>query len=195
MAVAAGPIIGGAVTTFASWRYVFVGEVIIVLTILPVLRKVEDDPPARVRLDYWGSALSIVGLGMIVYGVLRSGEWGWVQPKPGAPTVLGLSPAVWLLIGGLSVFFAQFLIQAGVFFTIPLFLSVVLERWGHCRPSWGPSRFPRCRTRRARRSAGSRTRPPTSGLPGDRPDRVGPHCHVERLVHGPVLARCAGRQC
>ena len=163
MAVAAGPLIGGAVTTFASWRYVFVGEVVIVLAILLVLRKVEDVPPVKVRLDFIGSALSIVGLGMVVYGVLRSGEWGWVQSKPGAPTVLGLSPVVWLLIGGLlvlyaflrrtshlaavggdplidpglfrnqrltgglSVFFAQFLVQAGVFFTIPLFLSVVLE--------------------------------------------------------------------
>jgi EmrB/QacA subfamily drug resistance transporter len=163
MAVAAGPLIGGAVTTFASWRYVFLGEVVIVLAILLVLRKVEDVPPAKVRLDLVSSALSILGLGLVVYGVLRSAEWGWVQPKPGAPTVMGLSPVVWLLIGGLlvlylfmrrtshlasvggeplidpglfqnqrltgglSVFFAQFLVQAGVFFTIPLFLSVVLE--------------------------------------------------------------------
>lgn len=163
MAVAAGPLIGGAVTTFASWRYVFVGEVVIVLAILLVLRRIEDVPPAKVRLDLVGSALSIVGLGMMVFGVLRSGEWGWVQPKAGAPTILSLSPVVWLLLagllvlyaflrrtshlaahgghpltdpalfknarltGGLSVFFAQFLVQAGVFFTIPLFLSVVLE--------------------------------------------------------------------
>ncbi|MBG6225529.1 MFS family permease [Arthrobacter sp. CAN_A2] len=62
MAVAAGPLIGGAVTTFASWRYVFVGEVVIVLGILLVLRKVEDVPAAKVRLDFVGSALSIVGL-------------------------------------------------------------------------------------------------------------------------------------
>ncbi len=31
------------------------------------------------------------------------------------------------LSGGLTMFFAQFMIQAGVFFTVPLFLSVVLE--------------------------------------------------------------------
>lgn len=163
MAVAAGPLIGGSVTTFASWRYVFVAEVFVVLGILLVLRKVEDVPSAPVRLDFAGAALSVLGLGMVVYGVLRSGEWGWVKPKPGAPAVLGLSPVVWLLIagllvlymfmrwtarlaaagrdplidpelfrnsrltGGLSVFFAQFLVQAGVFFTVPLFLSVVLE--------------------------------------------------------------------
>lgn len=163
MAVAAGPLIGGAITTFASWRYVFAGEVVIVLAILTVLRKVKDVAPVRARLDPAGSALSILGLGMVVYGVLRSGEWGWVRPKAGTATILGLSPVVWLLIGGflvlyvflrrtqhvaakggdplinpklfrnerltggLSMFFAQFLVQAGVFFTIPLFLSVVLE--------------------------------------------------------------------
>ena len=41
VAVAAGPLIGGAVTTYASWRYVFFGEVVIVLAILAVLRKVQ----------------------------------------------------------------------------------------------------------------------------------------------------------
>ena len=42
MAVAVGPLIGGAATTFASWRYVFVGEVVIVVLILLVLSKVVD---------------------------------------------------------------------------------------------------------------------------------------------------------
>ncbi|MEV0297464.1 MFS transporter [Nocardia sp. NPDC050710] len=162
-AVAVGPLLGGAVTTFASWRYVFLGEVVLVVVILAVLRRVEDAAPAEVRLDLVGSVLSVLGLGMVVFGVLRSSEWGWVQPKPGGPDVLGLSPVVWLLIvgllviygflrwqtrlaaagkdplvqpmmlrnrqltGGLTMFFAQFLIQAGVFFSVPLFLSVVLE--------------------------------------------------------------------
>ena len=46
IAVAAGPLIGGAVTTYASWRYVFFGEVVIVIVILAALRKVSDAPPA-----------------------------------------------------------------------------------------------------------------------------------------------------
>ncbi len=44
-----------------------------------------------------------LGLGLIVYGVLRSGTWGFVQPKPDAPTWLGLSPVIWLLLGGGAV--------------------------------------------------------------------------------------------
>ncbi|PTR21846.1 EmrB/QacA subfamily drug resistance transporter [Rhodococcus sp. OK519] len=163
VAVAAGPLIGGAVTTFASWRYVFAGEVVIVLLILPVLRRIEDAPPKRVRLDGVGSALSVIGLGLVVYGVLRSGEWGWLRSRPGGPEILGLSPVFWLVLGGmlvvyaftrweayllhrgreplldtrllgnrqlsggLTMFFAQFMVQAGVFFAVPLFLSVVLE--------------------------------------------------------------------
>jgi MFS family permease len=168
VAVAAGPLIGGAVTTYASWRYVFVGEVVIVLAILAVLRKVRDVAPQPGRVDLVGSVLSVVGLGLFVFGVLRSSEWGWVIAKPGSPTVLGGALTVWFmaggllvvygflrwegrleaaravnpdglqplvrpsmlgnrqLTGGLSMFFAQFMIQAGAFFAVPLFLSIVL---------------------------------------------------------------------
>lgn len=163
MAVAVGPLVGGAVTTFASWRYVFAGEVVIVLAILAFLRKMADVPPEPARIDYVGSLLSVLGLGSLVFGVLRTSEWGWVVPKPGAPTLFGASLSIWLillgllvvlvflrwenrmvrrggdpllrpvmlrnrtLVGGLTMFFAQYMVQAGTFFAVPLFLSVVLQ--------------------------------------------------------------------
>jgi MFS family permease len=163
IAVAVGPLVGGIATTYFSWRYVFVGEVLIVLAILVLARRVQDAPAGtRPRLDLVGAVLSAAGLGLAVFGVLRSSEWGWVLPKPGGPAVLGLSPTIvlifagllvlWLfsawehhvenrgaeplvrlsmlgnrqLTGGLVMFFFQFLIQAGLFFTIPLYLSVAL---------------------------------------------------------------------
>jgi len=97
-----------------------------------------------------------------VFGVLRSAEWGWIQPKPGGPEWAGLSPTVWLILaglfviwlffrwqarveahggeplvrpamlrnkqlnGGLMMFFFQYLAQAGLFFVVPLYLSVCL---------------------------------------------------------------------
>jgi len=163
VAVALGPLIGGAVTTFASWRYVFAGEVVVVLVILVLLRRLADNPGQPARLDLIGSALSVLGLGLVVLGVLRSAEWGWVNPKPGGASILGVSPTIWFilvgllvlyglvewekyqerrgreplvrtsmfrssqLVGGLTMFFTQFSVQAGVFFAVPLFLSVVLE--------------------------------------------------------------------
>ena len=88
IAVAAGPLIGGFVTTYWTWRYVFAGEVVLVIGILALTRKLADaEPEARFRLDYVGSVLSALGLGLAVFGVLRSGEWGWVLTRAGRPVV------------------------------------------------------------------------------------------------------------
>ena len=85
IAVAVGPLIGGIATTYFSWRWVFVGEVLVVLVILVLARRIQDAPvEERLRLDLVGAALSAAGLGLAVFGVLRSSEWGWVLPEVGA---------------------------------------------------------------------------------------------------------------
>src|SRR6478735_8132968 len=84
IAVAVGPLIGGFATTYFSWRWVFAGEVLVVLVILLLARRMANPPmEAEPPLDTVGAVLSAVGLGLIVFGVLRSSEWGWIQPKPG----------------------------------------------------------------------------------------------------------------
>jgi MFS family permease len=163
IAVAVGPLIGGLFTTYWSWRYVFVGEVLIIGVVLLLNRRTADTPAEEgAGLDLVGTGLSALGLGLIVYGVLRLGTWGFASPKPGAPTWLGLSPVIWLVLGGGAVlygflvwekhrrdtgqpalldpvilrvrllrkglvsFFFQYLLQAGLFFAVPLFLSIAL---------------------------------------------------------------------
>src|SRR5215208_1044790 len=73
-AVAVGPLIGGWVTTEFTWRYVFAAETVVVVAILLFRSRVVR--PSRVehppKLDYVGVLLSAVGLGFIVFGVLKS---------------------------------------------------------------------------------------------------------------------------
>ena len=58
IAAALGPLIGGFFTTYASWRWVFVGEVLIVAVILVFARRVEDTPAEEgVKLDLFGTLL------------------------------------------------------------------------------------------------------------------------------------------
>ena len=163
IAVAVGPLIGGFCTTYFSWRWVFAGEVVVVLAILLLTRRIADAPvEKRPQLDLVGAVLSALGLGLFVFGVLRSAEWGWITPKPDGPSWGNLSPTIWLMLaglfviwlffrwqarreekgqeplirtemlrnkqlnGGLLMFFFQFLMQAGLFFVVPLYLSVCL---------------------------------------------------------------------
>ena len=71
------------------------------LGILLLARRTADAPAEPgVRLDLVGTGLSALGLGTVVYGILRAGSWGAVLPKPGAPSIAGLSPVVWLILGG-----------------------------------------------------------------------------------------------
>jgi EmrB/QacA subfamily drug resistance transporter len=89
-AVAAGPLIGGWVTTEFSWRYVFAGETVIVAVILLLRRRLQSSAPVegRPQLDLVGVALSALGLGLAVYGILKSSQWGWIEPR-GALTIGG----------------------------------------------------------------------------------------------------------
>ncbi len=65
---------------------VFVGEVLIVLVLLVLARRMaEGERDTGVKLDLVGTMLSALGLALIVFAILRSGTWGFVKPKPGAP--------------------------------------------------------------------------------------------------------------
>jgi MFS family permease len=161
--IAVGPIVGGWATTTLSWRVVFVGEVVIALIILATTRFIIDiKAERRPQLDWVGSILSALGLGMIVFGFLQASTWGWIEPKNSPIEPLGFSLTPFMVAGGIGVlwvfkwwegvrvrqdrdplikmellgiprlrsgletFSAQNLILMGVFFTIPLYLQLVV---------------------------------------------------------------------
>jgi MFS family permease len=114
IAVAAGPLIGGWVTTEFTWRYVFAAETVVVILILLLRGQIARAPGAerRPQLDIVGVALSSAGLGLVVFAILRSSVWGFVQPRT-APTIggteitpLGFSPVPFMVLGGLALLWA-----------------------------------------------------------------------------------------
>jgi len=113
-AAAAGPIIGGWVSTAFSWRVVFAAEVVIVFGLLAASRLIRDAPREgpRPKLDVVGALLSASALALIVFGIVQSTEWGWIEPKQALSigsteiTPFGFSVVPFLICAGIPLLFA-----------------------------------------------------------------------------------------
>lgn len=89
LAAAFGPVIGGYVTTYLSWRYVFIAETIIMIIVLIFSKRIYDTKPVKaVKIDLWSAFLSAAGMAFLVFGALQSKTWGWVLPL-NSPTING----------------------------------------------------------------------------------------------------------
>jgi len=71
---AAGPLIGGVITTAISWRAAFVFQALVVATIVLLSRRMEDPIPADPDrpFDGLGAVLSAVGMFFVVFGILQA---------------------------------------------------------------------------------------------------------------------------
>lgn len=119
-AAAVGPILGGYLTTFLSWRWGFGGQVAIVIVIfffVPFLRELRT-ADEKTTLDWRGTILSVLGMGCLVLGFLLAGRYGWWAAR--RPFLIGaiqinpfhLSPAPFSMILGLIFGVAFFHWQA-----------------------------------------------------------------------------------
>lgn len=110
---AAGPIIGGFLTTYLTWRLGFLMEVLVVLFILLMRSRIKDaslESGMRPKFDYLGLVFSAAGLGILAYGIILAGTYGFVTCRVpytvGGKEILAVgsvSPTVLFAIVGLLI--------------------------------------------------------------------------------------------
>ncbi|MBV6757821.1 MFS transporter [Rhodococcus opacus] len=150
IAAAVGPLLGGVITTYLSWRVAFVLEVVIIAIVLSGIRLVRDVPYTGPRgIDTVGAALSVLGMGGIVLGILvwqEGGEAVAALLVVGALALAGLG--YWLVRRkhrgepalldpdlfrsrvfrlGISQQMLQQIALGGTMIALPIYLQMVLE--------------------------------------------------------------------
>ncbi|MDT0443529.1 DHA2 family efflux MFS transporter permease subunit [Streptomyces johnsoniae] len=90
LAVASGPLVGGAITEHISWQWIFWLNVPIGLALLPLVRyRLAESRGANDRLDLVGTALASAGLFGVVLSIVRGHEHGWTSGPVLAGFILG----------------------------------------------------------------------------------------------------------
>jgi EmrB/QacA subfamily drug resistance transporter len=150
IAAAVGPLLGGFITTYLSWRIAFLLELVIIIVVLAGIKLVRDVPyTGRREVDVLGSVLSVVGMGGIVLGILvwqEGGEYVLAILVSGAIALFGLSR--WLIRRkrqeqptlidpdlfkskhfrlGISQQMLQQIALGGIMIALPIYLQMVLE--------------------------------------------------------------------
>jgi EmrB/QacA subfamily drug resistance transporter len=150
IAAAVGPLLGGFITTYLSWRIAFLLEVGVIAIVLSGISLVHDVPyTGPPGVDVVGAALSALGMGGIVLGILvwqEGGEsvaallaigaaamaalvwWLMRRKRQGRPTLL--DPALFTSRGfrfGISEQMLQQIALGGTMIALPIYLQMVLE--------------------------------------------------------------------
>jgi EmrB/QacA subfamily drug resistance transporter len=150
IAAAVGPLLGGFVTTYLSWRVGFLFEVAVIAVVLSGIRLVHDVPyTGSRRIDLVGALLSVLAMGGIVLGILIWQEGGesvfgvlaigavamvllvyWLRrrKRQGKPTLL--DPDLFrskVFESGVSGQLLQQIALGGTMIVLPIYLQMVLE--------------------------------------------------------------------
>jgi EmrB/QacA subfamily drug resistance transporter len=150
IAAAVGPLLGGFITTYLSWRVAFLLEDVVIVVVLSGIRLVRDVPYTGPRqVDAVGAGLSVVGMGGVVLGILvwqEGGEsvaallvigvaalaglayWLMRRKRHGRPTLI--DPDLFkakLFRTGISQQLLQQVALGGAMIALPIFLQMVLD--------------------------------------------------------------------
>ncbi|WP_341481704.1 MFS transporter [Arthrobacter caoxuetaonis] len=75
-----GPLLGGVLVDWASWRFIFAVNVLPVALTLVLMPGLQDSPRRRTALDIPGALLAVAGLGGSVYALIEQDRLGWTHP-------------------------------------------------------------------------------------------------------------------
>jgi EmrB/QacA subfamily drug resistance transporter len=150
IAAAVGPLLGGFITTYLSWRVGFLLEAVIIAVVLSGIRLVKDAPYTGPRtIDLVGAVLSVIGMGGVVLGILVWQEGGeyvglliviglialgllayWLRrrKREGKPTLV--DPGLFSIKTfrfGISDQMLQQIALGGSMIALPIYLQMVLE--------------------------------------------------------------------
>ncbi len=79
--LALGPLIGGSLTTYLSWRYVFwINLPIAAIGLLMTLFIVPSMPGKREKFDVRGFLILALGIATLVTAIMQAESWGWSSP-------------------------------------------------------------------------------------------------------------------
>jgi EmrB/QacA subfamily drug resistance transporter len=79
-ATALGPLLGGWLSEHASWRWAFgINIPLVVVICVAALAFLERSPRTKGRADVAGAVLSIVGLGLLAFGLIEGRTYGWIR--------------------------------------------------------------------------------------------------------------------
>ena len=81
LGAAAGPLIGGLITSAISWRAAFLFQALVIVVIVWLARGLKDPLPADPtrHFDVGGAVLSFIGLVLVVLGILAADNNGWLM--------------------------------------------------------------------------------------------------------------------
>jgi MFS family permease len=116
-ATAATPIVMGTITKFLGWRFGYGLSAIVAIVVLVLSFRLKESDRRSGRIDWFGTFLSLVGLGCIMLGATAAGRYGWWDAR--RPFVLG---GIEIAPLGLSI--TPFMICAGVM------VMVLFFNWG-----------------------------------------------------------------